>query len=195
MAGPAKQFDRDSALAKALKVFWSKGFEATSMQDLVEHMGVNRASLYETYGNKQALYAQALDAYVEQRAAYLRQLGRAPGSPLAHLKAFLKAMYDNVADPGERLGCFVSNSAVELGPHDAEVAARVREFWSIMENAVSELLKRARAAGEVGKEVDARAMARLITMTMQGAATMSKAGVSNNYTKGVFNTLLKQIEK
>ncbi|MFV2061350.1 MAG: TetR/AcrR family transcriptional regulator, partial [Gammaproteobacteria bacterium] len=65
MVGPNKQFDQEETLSIALQVFWNKGYEATSMQDLVSSMGINRASMYQTYGNKYALFMSSLDMYMD----------------------------------------------------------------------------------------------------------------------------------
>src|ERR1043166_7581204 len=75
-----KEFDRDEALHKAMEVFWARGYEAASVQDLVEHMGINRQSLYDTFGDKHALYLQALDRYQEVELRKLFELLARPGS-------------------------------------------------------------------------------------------------------------------
>ena len=92
MVGPPKQFDRDEALGRALEVFWAKGFEATSMQDLVDHMGINRASMYDTFGNKHALFSRAVDWYATQVLGDIARILEAPGSPLGNKNLFLRVL-------------------------------------------------------------------------------------------------------
>src|SRR6266852_1410049 len=93
MARP-KEFDRDQALQKAMEVFWSRGYEAASIQDLVKHMGINRQSLYDTFGDKHALYLQALDRYREVEGRKLLELLERPGS----VKKSLRQLFEGVVE-------------------------------------------------------------------------------------------------
>lgn len=177
MAGPDKQFDRDEALNKALEIFWTKGFEATSMQELVDYMGINRASMYQTYGNKNALFTAALDRYVSSSLEQLEQTLEAPGSPLGNLyNIFLHFIEEGMQ--GEKRGCFINNTAIELGPHDPVIAEKIRDFWKVFENLISEVLKRAIEQNELSGHLDTANTASLLNITLQGLVVKTKTGAS-----------------
>ncbi len=122
-----KEFDPDAALQAALELFWRRGYEATSMSDLVEHLGIGRASLYATFGSKHELYLKAFDRYGENRdAVLLRELSQ-PGPALPAVRAVLRRFAAEAADEERLSGCLVTNTAAELAPHDPQAARRVEQ--------------------------------------------------------------------
>ncbi|MFE0778507.1 TetR/AcrR family transcriptional regulator, partial [Streptomyces sp. NPDC058861] len=106
-----KEFDPDAALRAALELFWARGYEATTMADLVEHLGVGRASLYATFGNKHELYLKALDRYTEANDPRLVEELSAPGPALPAVRALVRRFAAEAATDGERLtGGLVTNT-------------------------------------------------------------------------------------
>ena len=128
-----KNFDADQALTKAMGAFWSRGYEATSISDLVGCMGINRGSLYATFGDKRSLFIRALRHY---GAVYLGQwvdaLTKAHGPRGAIIAAFERAAAAALEDDA-RDGCLLINTALELSPHDGEVAEFVGACLTEME--------------------------------------------------------------
>ena len=171
-----KEFDPDAALRAALELFWARGYEATSLADLVEHMGVARASIYATFGDKRALYLKALDLYGEVTDPGLLARLSAPGPALPAVRDLVKSYAEEAAGENGRRGCFVVNTAVELAPHDPLAARRVQANWDFLETALTSALMRAQAQGELAGESDPRALARLLLVVMQGLRVMGKAG-------------------
>src|ERR1700716_2408121 len=100
-----KEFDREEALYKAMEVFWSRGYEAASIQDLVRHMGINRQSLYDTFGDKHALYLQALDLYRQVETSKLFELLERRGSVRRALRQLFAGVVEGSACDGQRRGC------------------------------------------------------------------------------------------
>src|SRR5213075_2124987 len=100
-----KEFDRDEALQKAMEVFWSRGYEAASIQELVEHMGINRQSLYDTFGDKHALYLKALDRYREVESRKLFELLGRGGSVKKAFRQLFSGVVEGSLGAGERRGC------------------------------------------------------------------------------------------
>lgn len=192
MAGPAKQFDRDEVLGKALDAFWTKGYEATSMCDLVSSMGINRASLYDTFGNKQALFTQALDWYAAQAQRAVDAILTGPGSPMQRIEKVLTYLSGGMCGKGAR-GCFISNTAAELGPHDPAIAASVRRVWTAIEQGVQQVLDEAQASGEIGPKVDTRAHARLLNTALAGLALKSKVQVPQEELQEVVQLLMASL--
>ncbi|MFC8714729.1 TetR/AcrR family transcriptional regulator [Streptomyces sp. NPDC057197] len=170
-----KEFDPDAALQSALELFWRRGYEATSMADLVAHLGIGRASLYATFGSKHELYLKAFDRYCENSdAVLLRELSR-PGPALPAVRAVIRRFAAEATSEQRECGCFVTNTAAELAPHDPEAARRVEQRWDYMETLLGSALTRARAQGELGAERDPRALARMLLVLMQGMRVVGKA--------------------
>ncbi|MGC3002183.1 TetR/AcrR family transcriptional regulator [Streptomyces sp. G35A] len=172
----SKEFDPDAVLQSALELFWRRGYEATSMADLVEHLGIGRASIYATYGNKRELYLKALDRYGESRDPHLlRQLSR-PGPALPAVRSVVRGFAAEAADDARRrAGCFVTNTAAELAPHDTAAARRVELSWEHLETLLHSALVRAQEQGELPPERDPRALARMLLVLMQGLRVVGKA--------------------
>ncbi|KOX30915.1 TetR family transcriptional regulator [Streptomyces sp. NRRL F-6491] len=157
-------------------MFWARGYEATTMADLVERLGVGRASIYATFGNKHELYLKALDRYAETQDPRLVEELSAPGPALPAVRALVRRFAAEAATEGERLnGCFVTNSAAELGPHDPAVARRVELNWEQLETLLHAALVRARAGGELPAGRDPRALARMLLVLLQGLRVVGKA--------------------
>ncbi len=172
MARP-KAFDRDEALDRAMQLFWSRGFEATSIQDLVEAMGINRGSLYAAFGDKHALYLAALDRFCRTAGDVEGLLGTAlrdSGSAKAAIRRLFLA-----AAAGGRRGCMVVNTAVEFCPDSGDIGAHVALAMRRTEAALHGVLLQARASGEIGDRVDAPALARYLTSSLNGLRVMAKA--------------------
>lgn len=174
--GRTKEFDPDAVLQSALELFWRLGYEATSMADLVEHLGIGRASIYATFGSKHDLYLKALDRYVEMRdPPVIEQLSQ-PGPALPAVRAVVRRFAAEATSPEVRLtGCFVTNTAAELAPHDHAAARRVEISWEHVETTLYSALVRAQAQGELAEDRDPRALARLLLVLMQGMRVVGKA--------------------
>ncbi|ANJ07395.1 TetR/AcrR family transcriptional regulator [Streptomyces parvulus] len=171
-----KEFDPDAALWAALELFWERGYEGTSMSDLVERLGVGRASIYATFGNKRELYLKALARYEEGLLPDLLADLSAPGAALPGVRALVRR-YAAETTAGElRLrGCFVTNTAAELAPHDPVAARRVERNWDQLETVLHTALARAGAQGELPAGRDPRALARMLMVLLQGMRVVGKA--------------------
>ncbi|MFF5831953.1 TetR/AcrR family transcriptional regulator [Streptomyces bacillaris] len=171
-----KEFDPDAALQSALELFWRRGYEATSVADLVEHLGIGRASIYATFGNKHELYLKALDRYAEGRDAVLLAELSQPGDALPAVRAVVRRFAaEAVADDVRLKGCLVTNTAVELAPHETASARRVESSWDHFETLLHSALVRAQAQGELPKGRAPRALARMVLVLLQGVRVVGKA--------------------
>lgn len=170
-----KEFDPDAALQKALELFWERGYEATSMADLVEHLGIARASVYATFGSKHDLYVQAVDRYAQARDPGVVESLSQPGPALPAVRALIEAYAEESLHDERRRGCMVVNAAVELMSHDPQVARRVEASWDVLETALTSALTRARAQGEMSEDKDPRALARFLLVVMQGMRVLGRA--------------------
>ncbi|MFC4912616.1 TetR/AcrR family transcriptional regulator [Actinomadura gamaensis] len=169
-----KEFDPDAALRAALELFWERGYEGTSMADLVERTGVARASLYATFGGKHDLYVKALELYARATdPGLLDELSR-PGPVLPALRALVERYAAESSGPSLR-GCMVVNAAVEMAGRDAVAARYVEASWTHLETALTSALIRARAQGELPSDRDPRALARLLLVLFQGMRVLGRA--------------------
>lgn len=174
MARP-KEFDPDQALDRAVELFWSKGYEATSIQDLVEALGINRSSLYGTFGDKHALYLAAIDRYcrdvVDPSAGQLDEAA----APLEAIRNLFLAIPNLAARRGKR-GCLLCNAAVERAPLDPDVKAEVSGGFGRLGTAFRRALDRARAAGGLENGADSAALADYLLSGYVGMIVLAKAG-------------------
>ncbi|MCP2323921.1 TetR/AcrR family transcriptional repressor of nem operon [Hamadaea flava] len=171
-----KEFDPDVVLRAALDLFWERGYEATSMADLVEHLGIARASIYATFGNKHDLYLKALDRYGDLVDPELLRGLSQPGPALPAVRDLVERYAREAGDDSGRRGCFIVNTAVEVAPHDRQAARRVAASWDYLETAMTSALIRAQVQGELGPTKDPRALARLLLVLMQGIRVVGKVG-------------------
>ncbi|MER7681225.1 TetR/AcrR family transcriptional regulator [Streptomyces sp. NPDC096934] len=171
-----KEFDPDAALQSALELFWRRGYEATSMADLVEHLGIGRASIYATFGSKHELYLKALDRYVEMRDPLVLEELSQPGPAMPAIRSVVRRFAAEATSPEVRqVGCFITNTAAELAPHDPAAARRVEISWDHVETPLHSALVRAQAQGELPEDRDPRALARMLLVLLQGVRIVGKA--------------------
>ena len=170
-----KEFDRDEALHRAMEVFWSRGYEAASIQELIKHMGINRQSLYDTFGDKHALYLQALDRYREVEGRKLFELLERPGSMKKNLQQLFKGVVEGALCEGERRGCFMGNAMSELAGRCKATAVRACSNMAAMEDGFYRALLRGKKDGELKGVLDLRAVARFLYSSLQGLLLMAKA--------------------
>lgn len=169
-----KDFDPAAAVDAAMDLFWTKGYEATSVDDLVRHLGVGRGSLYATFGSKHQLYLRALERYrATMGGAVVAQI--ACGAPLREaLRAWLERAIEGILGDPERRGCMMVNAAAERGSLDPAARRCVCSNTSSIEDALHAALVRAQETGEVAPGKDARALARFFVVTSQGLAVAAK---------------------
>lgn len=192
--GRPREFDRDEALNKAMELFWARGYEATGMKDLLQQMGIGRQSLYDTFGDKHRLFLEAIKHYnLRSTQGMVDQLS-ATGSPLENIRRTLRGCASHLSD-GNCRGCLLTNTLVELAPHDDEVAAAAGSALTRIETAFRKALERAVDQGELPPDANVRALARYFTSTLQGLVVMGKASASRAAIKDVINVALSVLEK
>jgi TetR/AcrR family transcriptional regulator, transcriptional repressor for nem operon len=169
-----KDFEPQEALDAAMDLFWRKGYEAASMRELLATMSIGRGSFYDTYGDKHALFLAALDRFREVRTSWIEEV--LEGAGLERIEEVFRRSVDGLVAPEVRRGCLLANSAVELAPHDPEVAGRISRYVSRTEDAFEDALTRAREAGEISADSDPKALARFLVNTLHGLRVLARAG-------------------
>ncbi|MES2042617.1 MAG: TetR/AcrR family transcriptional regulator [Pseudomonadota bacterium] len=175
--GRPREFCLDEALAAALRVFWSKGYEGASMTELTEAMGITKPSLYAAFGNKEALFRKTLDLYEREKMAYV---GQALAKPTARQVAehMLRGSVENQTSSCEPRGCLGVISSVACGAEAESIRADVHERSKVAKAALIERMERAKAEGDLPDHVDVEALTGFLYALMQGMAVQAGAGAT-----------------
>ena len=189
-----KQFDRHAVLDEAMEVFWERGFHATSIQDLVDRLGVNRQSLYDTYGGKDQLFLSALERYREIRAGPLRRLLESDRPALDILREFLDNSVTSLLNGGWK-GCFLVKTVAEMAGQDPAVTQVCSANVRHMEGTLSGLLLRAQQSGEIVSQHSPLQLARFLINTMNGLSVTAKATRDRKVLDDVVNVALAALEQ
>lgn len=168
-----KQFDEAEILEKAKNLFWKQGFHATSIQNLVDHLGINRASIYDTFGGKNQLYEAALSAYRKEGAAYLeKQLIQFDSVKDSLQKLFFDAVQEDME--GECKGCFVVNCTTEYLPKHAHILKELLENKANFERIITTALQRGIENNEFDKNLNINEVATFLFTFFSGLRITSK---------------------
>lgn len=176
--GRPREFDEDEVIDRALEAFWTHGYEATSMADLMEATGLAKGSVYKGFGDKRSFFLRTLDVYLERGRAHLADFVAESESPLATLRKWLSNVVGMAVCDGVRKGCFSINCSIELAPHDEEVRARLQEHERLLERHYETLIRRGIELGEFRDDLDARAAARWVTTVIGGIQVAAKTGLT-----------------
>jgi len=189
-----KEFNRDEALRKAMEVFWSHGYEASSINTLVKHMGIKRQSLYDTFGDKHTLYLQAIDLYSKVEGRKLFELLERPGPVKKALRRLFQSVVEESLCDQPRRGCFIGNAMSELAGRCPETAAKACGDMAAVEEALYRTLLRGRKNKEIKKGKDLRAVARFLYSSLQGLQLMGKATQDRKTLEDVVKVTLSALD-
>ncbi len=175
--GRTKTYNPEEIARKAMELFWEYGFHGTSTQELVEHMNVNRYSLYAEFGSKQGLYEAALSLY--ERDVVTSHFGalQQPGAGLAEIDHVLAFFGASARRPGAQRGCFLCNTATERAPHDPSSQSFVSTYIDTISSAFTSALDNAKRAGELRTDVKTKDEGRFLAATMLGFFVLMRARV------------------
>lgn len=173
--GRPRQFDPDEVLETVKDTFWANGYEATSLDALVEATGVPRQSLYNAFGDKRALFERAVERYGDTQIRQIADTLDAPGDPLGNLDALLTRFE---AAATSRDGCLIVNELGRLSEEDAELRKKLRGALRRIEGSLVRAFERAIDDGRLSADVSAAARGRATFTILQGLAVLSKAGLS-----------------
>jgi TetR/AcrR family transcriptional repressor of nem operon len=171
----SKDFNENDVLAKAVSLFWLKGYNGTSMQDLVDALGISRSSLYDTYVDKHTLYLKALEFYRDSSGSQLYDIVAQTASAKEALEQLLRFVINGLLKDKEHKGCFMVNAEVEVAPHDAEIRDIVCKNDQQVEEAFHRAVRKGQDSGEISGKKDARALARFFLNTVKGIRVSAKS--------------------
>ena len=173
-----RQFDERQALQAAMLVFWEKGYDGTSINDLEQAMGLNRTSIYNAFGNKGALFERVMTCYKESVMADLFARLDSAQNIREGIKRMLNGALDIHFDEDNPGGCLVVLSVMESGQHDAQSIAGMQQTMQELKSALQSRISKAKKSGELSGDLDAGATATTIATTMAGMMVMGKANTS-----------------
>lgn len=189
-----KRFDTEQVLDAVMQAFWARGYEATSMQDLVERTGVNRASLYATYGDKHALFLSALRMYDEKmRRELLAELEAGCGPREAIRRLFL-VFAERVGKANGNRGCFVTNTALELAAHDKEARRVVVHAQEEIEAFFARMIVKGRLQGEIARHVDPTEAARGLLASLLGLIVLTRCRLERALLDSVVAEAMRRLD-
>ena len=180
-----REFNEETALEAAIDCFWHRGYEATSVRDLAASMGISGPSLYNTFGDKHALFVQALERYLDHstRARIKRLEESLP--PKQAVRRFIEEIIERSVSDRERRGCFLINSALEVAPHDRELGAIIAERLGEIEAFFRRSIKAAQAEGAVPRDRVPKDLARLLLGVLLGIRVLARSKPDRALLEGV----------
>jgi AcrR family transcriptional regulator len=187
--GRPREFDVEEALAAALRVFWTKGYDGTSLTDLTEAMGITRPSLYAAFGNKEALFRKALELYEREKLAYVGEALQAPTSRgvAERLLRGALAMQTSDCDPK---GCMRIISTVSCRSEAASIRADLMQRRLSSQRALCDRMERAKVDGDLPHDTDVTGLCSYLIAILQGIAVQAGSGASKQQLEALVETSL-----
>jgi len=194
MVGRPRKFDMEHVLNLAMETFWAKGYEATSMADLMAATGLHKGSIYQAFGSKHELFIAALRRYLEiMRQEKNETLSRA-NSPLEGIRLVAHNMLDRMDGHSScPKGCMVVNTIVELAPHDPEVEKILNEHTGLMQSSLIDAVTQGQMAGQINTSKPPEAIAMLMMTFMTGLAAVVKSSVTKEQAHQLLDMQLESI--
>lgn len=190
-----KSFDQSHVLDLAMRAFWTRGYEATSMQDLVDCTGVHRGSLYATFGDKRALFIKALQHYDNEFRGELLTSLEGDVAPVEAIERLLRVFVDRLGQIGQIPGCFLTNTALELAMHDPEIARIVAHAQEQVQAFFVRLVAHGQARGEIAEEVNAERTGAALLATLIGLAVLARSRPEPALLNAVIDEVLAGVRK
>jgi TetR/AcrR family transcriptional repressor of nem operon len=194
MVGRPREFDIDIALDAAMQQFWRKGYEATSMADLMAATGLHKGSIYGTLGDKHSLFIQALKRYLWEMDRTKTKTLKDAETPLDGLRNVGHAMIDLVdGDSDVPKGCMAINAIVEMAPDDEEVKKIMDTHVQGMRSSIVEAVTAAQKVGQITKDRPADLIAAMMMTFMSGLSTTMKGYISTEEAHQLFDAQMEAI--
>jgi AcrR family transcriptional regulator len=176
-SGRTRQFDVDQALDRALEVFWARGYEGATLPELTQAMGINRPSLYATFGNKEQLFRKALDRYQTGPMSFLAEALRKPTARAA-VEAIFSGFVQMQRDRDKARGCLIVSGALAAGEEAETVRQELSQLRQAIVKTLRQRLRRAVQDGDLQAETDCATLARYTATVLGGLAVQAASGAT-----------------
>jgi TetR/AcrR family transcriptional regulator, transcriptional repressor for nem operon len=191
--GRPRGFDTNVAIVRAMNVFWSRGYNATALPDLLEATKLSRGSLYAAFGDKHSLFLSALDRYIADALARMDGEFGTADAAMTGLRTFLAGYVARTGGASGRRGCLLVATAMELAGRDPEVDRRIRGFFDATEARLEAALARAKAAGELANGVHPASAARLLLCVVEGMRVVGKTAPKRETMQAAVDALIDRL--
>ena len=175
--GRPRSFDRNVALVRATRLFWERGYEATSLADLTAAMGINSPSLYAAFSSKEALYSEVVELYVDAEAKSNRAVLEAASTAKEAIEGLLRRAAGRIARKGEPTGCLIMLGAINCAPENSHISEHLTAQRQLAERAIRERIERGVADGDVGSLADINALSSFYVSILKGLSVSARDGM------------------
>jgi TetR/AcrR family transcriptional regulator, transcriptional repressor for nem operon len=187
-----REFDADKTLSQTMRVFWERGYRASTFADLMKAAHIQKQSLYGAFGDKRSLFLKALELYGNQALSEIQRLLREADSPFEGIARVMQ--YASQPPKDIPSGCLMANTALELGQSDPDVTAEVKKLFRSTERTLTAAVKKGQERGEITTRFDAAAIAQSLANTINGIRILQNTGASDRHVKTVVEMALAAIE-
>jgi TetR/AcrR family transcriptional repressor of nem operon len=185
-------FDRDEIIGKVTNLFWEKGYNGTSMQDLVDVTGLNRSSIYNSYGDKFQLFSEALRHYQKSQNNLLQSVQDKAKSPKAAIKLLFDGVWSEMSS-GQTKGCFLSNCTTELSNTDPRIHQFLSENQKVVVKTFEKLIMKSQEAGEIDTTKNPEILAQYLFSSLQGLRVTAMIDGDAMHIKGIADQVLSTL--
>ncbi|HOY71128.1 MAG TPA: TetR/AcrR family transcriptional regulator [Methylotenera sp.] len=193
MARPA-EFERETVLREAMDVFWRKGYNTTSIKDIVDATNIQPGSLYWAFGNKQKLFLAAVDCYQQDMQRIINATLKADLPPLTRIEQFFHGLVAHTSNNGSNNGCLLINTMLEAAEDDQEISTVISQTFSQLEAGFAQVLKQAQMQGEISANKNTENLAKLLIVGMFGLRVYSKNNTNQQTANIIIETLMSALK-
>jgi len=194
MVGRPREFDTEMALDAAMQLFWTKGYEATTLMDLMAATGLHKGSLYQAFGDKHSLFIQALKRYVHEMDRVEAEELKSARTPMEGLRSVAHTMIDFIDNEDDvPRGCMLMNALSELAPHDPEVQKVLEDHVNQMRRNITKVLAAAQASGEISAKQPPDALAGMLMTFVAGLSSTMKGYISREEAHALLDAQMEAI--
>lgn len=191
--GRPLEYDPDKALDAAMHVFWLHGYEATSLLDLLDAMGLSKSSLYQGFGGKKDLFIRCLDRYCDHMSEVLQGLLQKADSGLGFIAEILLYAAAEASHSGMRRGCLLMNTATEFAQKDPAIAGRVTEGFERLRGVLTSAIQRGQQEGDIISDQDAGVLASYLISSLGGLKAVVKGGADEKRVNEIIGVILRAL--
>ncbi|OOM80211.1 TetR/AcrR family transcriptional regulator [Clostridium sp. BL-8] len=191
--GRSKEFDENVVLKKAMELFWEQGYEKTSLSDLVEHMGIHRRSLYDTFGDKHTLFLKTMDFYEE----LIKNKIQAGVLHAETAKQAIQFIFDFTIEGYEdkQWGCLIVNSATEMALRDKEIEEKIEKTFMQTEQLIADLVQKGIQTGEFSSDYDPEVLSEIFQNALLGIRVQLRISASKEKLHGIADFFMNLLNK
>lgn len=189
-----REFDEAQVLNAALDLFWEKGYEASSLSELSQRMGIQKPSIYAAFGDKKALFEAALRQYTTQHSSRIRAVLQKHPTVKEAFGSLFEDLIEKEYTGADNKGCFCINTMVELSPHDEKFAVLTREHQMYLSVIFEETLQRGVTTGELNRELDVKALSQTLVVSLIGLTVIMKSRPNRSFVDHSKDVVLSLIQ-